>query len=349
MLVLAWYQLHAPVSFEMLFHHVGQRSPAADAIGVSYVRIWEYATMQAGGLVGLAVKAYWAICFAVLLFSTVVGLALLLRLFSAYRHREGDARLDLMMLCGCLLLGVCLNTLIDLSSRVQIYTVHAVAAILAMAVLLPAARADLASSTVVASVPGRLVAATVALLCVLAVLFNPITHVSKQILFSTPRYDAMVASRLVRSVLQPGDALFFTSDRHLPAFVDLVAETYAGEARFPAHWVLPFVHGSRAYEAKTVDAFVCFVARRASAPVVWGLDARYVESVSGQPTVSTIRIDTSHRLLAVDFARSETIYEFFDGVFVRGVVQSIREVRGYDGRESGALLYPAAENAACGS
>jgi len=179
---------------------------------------------------------------------------------------------------------------------------------------------------------------------VFAVLFNPLVHISKRLIFSEPRYHGLTAIEKVRPRLLNGDALFITGDQFLPPFVDLFMDTYGGKAgmeapKIEAHWVLPYMHGRPGLDRRAISALVCFLAQRRGERLVWGVRRNLIAFDDDKRKLATIHLVTRHRGFRIEFEVDDIFYEFHDGYFVAGRVLSLTETTDNEGRATNAVLY----------
>jgi len=338
-LVVGWYLANLPQSVDMLFFEVNQRSATLSGIGSSVMVILDYLLFAAPAGASLEVKAYNAVLFGGLVISMVAALVLLLAaLRTGWRSLS-----EVEFLCTAFFLGALLNTFIDPSGRTQLYVVMSCAAVLMVGMMVP--RCSDAVIFHVGTVPDVSInsATAIAGIMVLAVLFNPMAHVSKRYLYTTPRYHGPTANALVRPALAKGDALFFTTDQFLPPFIDLVKETYEslgeGTGDIAAYWVLPYMHGRPALERQTISALVCFLVRHDGDHIVWGLRKDLVRFEKGKPKRASIRLVNRFRSYRIEFQVAEILYEFHDGYFLAGRVLSLTESMDSEGRSTENLYY----------
>lgn len=335
--ILFWYLRHYPTSFEMLMEHVSTRSPSLSGMGQGWTNMVAYATMQLPTSAGVATKLYYATIFTSLIIAIMVAIFMTVRAFMGQRRIGllGDSRIIGLVF----FIAVLVNTSIDRSARLQIYSVLSFAAIWVAVSFL-----DLWTESSEQVQPGGKKAISFSLvICasamVVAVLFNPITHISKRVLLEVPRYSGTTANSRVRQNLRAGDAVFSTNDRFLVPFIDLAEKTYRQEATVEAFWILPFVIGNKDLEQRTVGKLVCYVEQRAGKNIIWGLAKRNITNFASNKDRLSIRISTRYRILTVDFNVSENYYEFHDGLYVRGVIERIGAVAmGAEAEEE--ILYP---------
>ncbi|MBT4489609.1 MAG: hypothetical protein HOC72_18865, partial [Rhodospirillaceae bacterium] len=339
--VIGWYLANLPESTAMLFFEVNQRSSTLSGLGASFKGILDYILFASTANASVAVKLFNAVLFAVLSLSIVLALVMF---WTVYRNRR--VKLEVAeVLCGAFFFGALFNTLIDPSGRTQLYVVLSCASVLMLAMLVrwPSAERyvpEQGHNAVSTVLPGIVAAAMI-----LAVLFNPIAHISKRLVFPTLRYHGLTANALVRPYLQKGDALFFTTDQFLPPFVDLVADTYSGNADIDAFWIFPYMHGRPDLEHRAVNALVCFLARRQGERIVWGLRKDFVALDPSDPKRVTIRIVDRFRAFRVEFEMAENLYEFHDGYFLAGRVLTFSEVFDNTSKATNALLFRAPDHA----
>jgi hypothetical protein len=334
-LVVGWYLANLPQSVDMLFYEVNQRAATLEGIGASLKVILENVLLTQPAGASIEVKAYNAILFGGLAVSMIAALTMLLAVLLKRLQAIGDAEL----LCAVFFVGAVLNTTMDPSGKTQLYVVLSCASALMVGMLVRRQEVMTDIGAVAVSPTGTVLAGAVACVMALTVLFNPLAHVSKRILYSTPRYHGLTASALVRPALAKGDALFFTTDQFLPPFVDLVNDTYKGEADVEAHWVLPYMHGRPDLERQAVSALTCFLARRHGERIVWGLRKDLVTFDEGSPRRATIRVVTRFRSFRIEFEVADILYEFHNGYFVAGRVLALTETLDGEGKPTDALYY----------
>jgi hypothetical protein len=334
-LVVGWYLANLPQSVDMLFFEVNQRTATLEGIGASLMLILDYILFTVPVGASVAIKAYNAILFGGLALSMIAALTMLLAVLLKRLKAIGDAEL----LCAAFFVGAFLNTTMDHSGRTQLYVVLSCASVLMVGMLVRRNEVMEDIRAVAVSPTGTVLAGAVACVMALAVLFNPIVHVSKRMILSAPRYHGLTANALVRPALSKGDALFFTTDQFLPPFVDLVKDTYKGEADIAAYWVLPYMHGRPDLERHAVSALTCFLARRHGERIVWGLRKDFVTFDKGSPRRATIRLVTRFRSFRIEFEVEDILYEFHDGYFVAGRVLALTETLDGEGKPVDTMYY----------
>jgi len=166
----------------------------------------------------------------------------------------------------------------------------------------------------------------VIVVALLMVGFNPAVHMLKHFDSATARYNIWETLRAVRPEIRDGSIIFFTNDRFLPPFIDFVFEYYGGAKKVEAHWVFPYLIGGRELEKRTISDFVCFAADHRGQEIIWALDTFYVKRRTDETKRVIIELG-DWRKIEVEFAYRDVLHEFFDGVFVRGKIVSIRQTR----------------------
>lgn len=318
-----WYAHNAPTSWNMLLAHVEIRTLGLSSFAAGLRAIGQYVALQLPADTALPVRIYYAILFLVLAVAILWLLARIWRLIvDGWRQRRLPAS-DAQILVCVFFLAALLNLLLDRQARIQIYTVMAYASVLGLACLPGFAASRDAAATDSSRRGWMALAAVAACLCVS---FNPLTHILKRQLLPTPRYSALSAIDLVRPDLRPGDMILFTSDRFLPPFADLADDTYAGRASIPAHWFPSFFHGSPQLKADTISAFACLIARHGAREVVWGVQRRDLSALDPATRMASFHIDARDSSLLVGLRYKAILYDFYDGLYLRGRIERMDHV-----------------------
>ena len=173
---------------------------------------------------------------------------------------------------------------------------------------------------------------------VLLVGFSPIAHVLKQFIGSESRYSGWEARDLVYEKMRAGDRLYFSTDRFLPPFLDLVAENYAGKPGIKTYWIFPYLVIGQDQEARTIKDFVCLVRQWQGGSIVWGLSKEYLFDMDRTKMRFGINVGFWRRY-QIEFAYSEIMYEFYDGLFARGRIKRITRLADNDAGSADKLLY----------
>ncbi len=182
---------------------------------------------------------------------------------------------------------------------------------------------------------------------ILMVGFNPAVHIFKHFDPTTTRYRVWDTMAAVRPEIKDGTILFLTNDRFLPPFLDYVYDYYAGSRKVEAHWVLPYIIGGRSLEDRTIADFVCFAAKHHGREIIWALDKGNVLSRDDKDRTASIELGNWRRI-EVKFAFDDILHEFSDGIFLRGQIRSIHEIRDGNGRTvNRALLTSGTPNPGC--
>lgn len=130
---LAWLWSGWPQSWEMLSTHIAQRAPDEGRIGSGLTSIVTYAMFGYGNDDSLAIRAYFAVLFSVLL---LLGLITVVILAWRARRPPVDQSRGLIL---AFFFGALFNAAIA-GARIQVYTVLGFAAVLAAVTMLPAIR-----------------------------------------------------------------------------------------------------------------------------------------------------------------------------------------------------------------
>jgi len=167
--------------------------------------------------------------------------------------------------------------------------------------------------------------------------FSPAAHILKQHL-AEPRYDGWQARKMVLENLNAGDRLFFSNDRFLPPFLDLVADTYAGRASIRTYWIFPYLFIGQGPESRTVADFACHIWQEENGSIVWALSKEYLTDFDRQERTFRVTLGYWNRY-EISFSYNEILYEFYDGLFARGQIESIRQLGDAANGGSDQLLY----------
>jgi len=180
----------------------------------------------------------------------------------------------------------------------------------------------------------------------LSVAFSPAAHILKHVLSVEPRYDGWQAKKAVQNQLKAGDLLYFSNDRFLPPFLDLVSKMYAGNASIGTYWIFPYLVIGREYESRTVADFVCHVARHEENAIVWGISKEYISRFEKNSAEFDVRLGF-WRQVKIKFSYSDILYEVYDGLFARGQIERITLMRDGEGGASRKLYQRGEFPAAC--
>ncbi len=165
--------------------------------------------------------------------------------------------------------------------------------------------------------------------------FSPASHILKHQLSDGPRYDGWKARASVLGKLNAGDRLYFSSDRFMPPFLDLVVDMYRGHAEIKSYWIFPYLVIGRDLEMRTVNDFVCHAWRHEESSIVWGVSKEYLTNFDKESREFDFNLGF-WRKFKVKFRYSDILYEVYDGMFVRGQIERIvgPEDDGADGLET---------------
>jgi len=170
------------------------------------------------------------------------------------------------------------------------------------------------------------------------VLIQPASHILKHAVSSESRFDAWKAHSLLATSLRPQESIFVTHDNFLPSAIEYFQDTYRGNTEHMAHVVFHHLVGGPKLEQKAIQAFLCFIARHGQRGIVWALVKAAMAYDDREVGKTEVRLGF-YRQIAIEFHYSEVLYEFHDGVFLRGIVKRVREVRGADGTKLDRLLF----------
>jgi hypothetical protein len=185
----------------------------------------------------------------------------------------------------------------------------------------------------VSSLKGLLIAVTIVLLG-----FNPAVHILKHFDPGTKRYNVLETRKVVRSKIEDEDVIYFTNDRFIPPFLDYVYDNYAGTTVVEARWIVPYLLGGKTLEDRTIADFLCIAAGHHGKNIVWALDSGHIKSRNDTAKTVTVRLGNLRRI-HVDYVFREILHEFVDGVFLRGSITGIQEIKYENGADVRYQIY----------
>ena len=157
----------------------------------------------------------------------------------------------------------------------------------------------------------------------LCVGFVPLSHLSKRLLSGPSRFSALTARELLVDEIQV-TPLLSTPDRFLMPFVaELWDDVRQGRESNKA-WAFPsIVAFDPEAGPRYASSLACFLSRTGSTGVVWGLESFNLRERSGDQARVTIGLgvwnEVHARLSAVLI-----VYEFRDGMYLRGRIDDLR-------------------------